>query len=268
MIRKLLGSFFAITALLAMQATAQTVDELIKKSVDARGGIQKLKAIKSIRMTGKITPQGLEIPIVLQAKRPSFVRMEITFQGKSQIQAYDGETGWKVDPFQGSSEPEKVAGDDLKDLQEQSDLDGAMIDYKEKGHSVELIGKEDVEGTPAYKLKLTLKTGDVRYIYLDADNYLELKVTSKRKTPGGEVEVDQYPGNYKPVNGIVFPYSIETKLKGQTINTIIIEKIELDVPIDASLFKMPAKPQDKPKTDEKPKDKPPSKVQAATRKTD
>jgi hypothetical protein len=87
---------------------------------------------------------------------------------------------------------------------------------------------------------------------------LELKVTSKRKTPGGEIEVDQYPGNYKPVNGVVFAFSIETKLKGQSVNTIIIEKIELDVAIDDSVFKMPAKPQDKPKTDEKPKDKPPT----------
>jgi outer membrane lipoprotein-sorting protein len=258
MIRRILISFFVVTVLLATLATAQTVDEVIKKSIDARGGVQKLKAVKSIRMTGKITPQGLEIPIVLLAKRPSFVRMDATFQGKSQIQAYDGDTGWKIDPFQGSPDPEKVAGDDLKDLQEQSDIDGALIDYKDKGHSVELIGKEDVEGTPAYKLKLTLKTGDVRYIYFDAENYLELKVTSKRKTPGGEVEIDQYPGNYKPVNGIIFPFSIETKVKGQTVNTIIIEKIELDVAIDESVFKMPAKPQDKPKTDAKPKDKPPT----------
>ena len=260
MIRKVAGSFFAFAVLLATQATAQTVDEVIKKSIDARGGIQKIKAVKSVRMTGKVTPQGLEIPIVLQAKRPSFVRIDATFQGKSQTQAYDGETGWKIDPFQGSPDPEKVAGDDLKELQEQSDLDGGLIDYKEKGHSVELMGKEDVEGTPAYKLKLTLKTGDVRYIYLDAENYLELKVSLKRKTPGGEIEIDQYPGNYKPVNGIIFPYSIETKVRGQSVNTIIIDKIELDVAIDESVFKMPAKPQDKPKTNEKPKDKPPAGV--------
>ena len=259
MIRKLVSSFFVITILLAAQASAQTVDELLKKSIDARGGIEKIKAIKSLRMTGKITPQGLEIPIVVQAKRPNSVRVDVTFQGKSQIQAYDGESGWKIDPFQVSSETEKVAGDDLKDLQEQSDFDGATIDYKTKGHIIELIGKEDVEGTPAYKLKLTLKTGDVRYVYLDAENYLELKVTSKRKTPGGEIEVDQYPGNYKPVNGVVFPFSIESKLKGQSVNTIIIEKIELDVPIDEALFKMPAKAQDK-KPGEKPKDKPPSSI--------
>lgn len=258
MIRRLSGSFFALAFLLVTQASAQTVDELIKKNTDAHGGIQKLKAVKSIKATGKISQQGLEIPLTLTQKRPASLRMEITFQGKTQVGAYDGENGWKIDPFQGTSEPEKVAGDDLKDLQEQSDMDGPLVDYKEKGHTVELIGKEDMEGTPVYKLKLTLKNGDVRTIYFDAENYLELKVTSKRKTPGGEIEVDQYLGNYKPVNGMIFPFSIETKLKGQTINQVTIDKMELDVAVDDALFKMPAKSPDKPKTDEKPKDKPPS----------
>lgn len=258
MTRKLAGSFFALVVVLATHSSAQTVDELIKKNIDAHGGIQKLKAVKSIKATGKIIQQGLEIPITLIQKRPANLRMEATFQGKTQVNAYDGESGWKIDPFQGASEPEKVAGDEAKELQEQSDMDGPLVDYKDKGHTVELIGKEDLEGTPVHKLKLTLKNGDVRTIYIDAENYLELRVTSKRKTPGGEIEVDQYFGNYKPVNGIVFPFSLETKVKGETVNQITIDKMEMDVAIDDSLFKMPAKSQDKPKTDEKPKDKPPS----------
>ena len=254
MIRKVLGSLLALTVLFVVQASAQTVDELIKKNIEARGGIQKLKAVKSMKATGKMTPQGMEIPITLSQKRPAMVRMEAAFQGKAFVQAYDGETGWKIDPFQGSSDPEKVAGDDLKDLQEQSDMDGFFVDYKEKGHTVELIGKEDMEGTPVYKLKITLKNGDVQHVYLDAANYLELKVTSKRKTPGGEMEVDQYPGNYKLVGGIMIPHSFETKVKGQTQNSITLEKIEINPTIDDSLFKMPKAP-DKPKTEEK---KPPT----------
>jgi len=251
MIRRILSSLFVLAFLLAVQASAQTVDELIKKNLDAKGGLQKIKAIKSARLTAKIIQQGLEIPLVIQQKRPRFVRVDVTFQGKSQTMAYDGESGWKTDPFQGSSDPEKIAGDELKEAEEQSDIDGALVDYKDKGHNVELIGKEDMEGTPVYKLKLTLKNGDVRNIYLDAENYLELKVNLKRKTPGGEIEVDQYVGNYKPVNGVLFPFSLETKIKGQTANQITIEKIELDVAIDDSVFKMPAKPAEKPKTEEK-----------------
>ncbi len=258
MIRKLLGSFFSLAVLLTIQTSAQTVDELIKKNLDAHGGVQKLKAIKSIKATGRISQQGLDIPLTLIQKRPAFFRTEITFQGKTQLAAYDGEIGWKIDPFQGTSEPETVAGDDLKDMQEQSDMDGAFVDYKDKGHTVELVGKEDMEGTPVYKLKLTLKSGSVRTIYLDAENYLELRVTSKRKTPGGELEVDQYLGNYKPINGIVSAFSIETKVKGQTVNQVTIDKIEMDVAVDDALFKMPAKSQEPPKPDEKPKVKPPS----------
>lgn len=255
MIRRLLPLTLSLAFLFCVQASAQTVDELIKKNIDAHGGIEKLKAVKTMKASGKITPQGLEIPIVLQQKRPGMVRMDATFQGKSMVQAYDGTTGWKIDPFQGNPDPEKVAGDDLKDLEEQSDLDGPLVDYKQKGHTVELIGKEEMEGTPVYKIKLTLKSGDVRNIYLDADNYLELKVTSKRKTPGGEVNVDQYMGNYKSVNGMMFAFSIDTRVNGQSVNTITIDKIELDVPVDEALFKMPAKPVEKPKAEEK---KPPA----------
>jgi outer membrane lipoprotein-sorting protein len=245
MIRKSLVSIFSLAVLLSAQASAQTVDELIKKNIEARGGTQKIKSVKSLKLTGKIAQQGLEIPFTIQQKRPSSFRLDANFQGKSLIQAYDGETGWKVDPFQGSSEPEKMAGDELKDAQEQADLDGALVDYKEKGHTIELVGKEDMEGSPAYKLKLTLKTGDVRYIYLDSANHLELKVTSKRKTPGGEMEIDSYPGNYKPVNGLMVPFSVENKIKGQTIFTLTIDKVETDVAIDDAQFKMPVKAQEK-----------------------
>ena len=251
MIRRLLTLTLSLAFLCCVQASAQTVDDLIKKNIEAHGGVQKLKAVKTMKATGKITPQGLEIPITLQQKRPGMVRMDATFQGKSLVQAYDGETAWKIDPFQGNSDPEKVAGDDLKDLQEQADLDGPLVDYKQKGHTVELIGKEDMEGTPVYKLKLTLKNGDVRNIYIDAENYLELKVTSKRKTPGGEIDVDQYMGNYKSVNGLMFPFSIDTRVKGQSVNQITIDKIEMDVAVDDAIFKMPPKPAEKPKTEEK-----------------
>ena len=130
------------------------------------------------------------------------------------------------------------------------------VDYKDKGHTVELIGKEDMEGTPVYKLKLTFKSGSVRTIYLDAENYLELRVTAKRKTPGGELEVDQYLGNYKAINGIVSAFSIETKVKGQTVNQVTIDKLEYDVAIDDAVFKMPAKSQETPKQT-KAKSKPP-----------
>ena len=230
-------------------AHGQTADELIKKYTDARGGIAKIKAIKSLKATGKIVQGGLEIPITVQQKRPSSLRVEVTFQGKSQIQAYDGAAGWKIDPFQGSSEPEAMTADDLKQAQEQADIDGPLVDYKEKGHTVELQGKEDVEGTPAYKIKVTLKGGDVRYIWLDAGNYLEIKLSAKRKTPGGEIEIDSFPGNYKQVAGTAMPFSVEHKVGGQTIYSLTRDKVETDVAMYDSLFKLPTQTADKPKKD-------------------
>ncbi|MFL6213403.1 MAG: LolA family protein [Blastocatellia bacterium] len=259
MTRRHLILLFAFTLLMSALASAQTADEIIKKNIEARGGLQKIKAIKSVKATGKlaVAGPGLELPITIQQKRPNTFRLDATFQGQSLIQVYDGDTGWQINPFENINQPEKMAGDDLKDAQEQADLDGPLVDYKEKGHTVELMGKEDLEGTPAYKLKLTLKSGDTRYVYIDAANYLELKVTAKRRSPGGEQEMDIYPGNYKPINGVLFPYSIEQKVGGQTQVTISMDKIEVDVPIDDAIFKMPAKAADKPKAEEKPKDKPP-----------
>lgn len=251
MIRRALTLTLSLTVLFCVRASAQTVDELIKKTIDAQGGAERLKAVKSLKVTGKIIQQGIEIPITLQQKRPAMVRVDVTFQGKTQTSAYDGEAGWKTNPFQGSPDPEKIAGDELKELQEQSDMDGPLVDYKAKGHKVELIGKEDMEGTPVYKLKLTLKNGDVRNIYIDAENSLALKVNLKRKTPGGEVDADQYVGNYKQVNGLMMAFSIETKISGQTVNQIAFDKVEMDVPIDDSVFKMPTKPAEKPKIEEK-----------------
>jgi outer membrane lipoprotein-sorting protein len=260
MIRRHLILLVAFTLSLGVAAAAQTVDEIVQKNIDARGGMQKLKAIKSIKATGKLTipGPGIEAPITMQQKRPNAFRMEVTLQGKSMVQAYDGDSGWKIDPFQGSSEPEKLAGDDLKDAQEQADIDGPLVDYKAKGHTVEFVGKEDLEGTPVYKLKLTLKTGDVSYLYIDAGSFLDLKITSKRKSSGSEIEVDSYQSNYKPVGGVLFPFSIEQKIQGQTVAQIAIDKIDLDAPLDDAAFKMPAKAADKPKADDKPKDKPPA----------
>ena len=251
MFRKPLILMLGLTFLFIAEASAQTVDEIIKKSIDAQGGVEKLKAVKSLKITGKIIQQGIEIPLIIQQKRPAMVRIEATFQGKSQIGAYDGETGWKTNPFQGSSDPEKISGDELKELQEQADMDGPLVDYKAKGHTVELVGKEDMEGTPVYKLKLTLKSGDVRNLFIDVQSYLTLKVNLKTKTPGGEIEADQYVGNYKPVNGIMTAFAIETKVGGQTVSQIAFDKVEMDVPIDDSVFKMPVKPAEKPKTEEK-----------------
>jgi outer membrane lipoprotein-sorting protein len=235
-------------AVLPVSAYGQTVDEVIAKHVQARGGLDKLKAAKTVRMTGKMTVgPGMEAPVVVEQKRPNHIRIEFTIQGMTGIMAFDGKGGWTLIPFSGKKDPEAMGEDDLKEAEEQADLDGPFIDYKEKGNKVELVGKEPVEGTDAYKLKATLKNGTVQYSYIDTESYLVIKEESKRTIRGVERETEATLGDYKKVEGLIFPCSIETGAKGDSQKQkITIEKIEINPAIDDSRFKMPeAKKADK-----------------------
>jgi outer membrane lipoprotein-sorting protein len=242
MIRKLLFASALAIPLFCVTASAQTADEIVNKSIEARGGREKLKAVNSVVMTGTATVgPGITAPATLTVRRPSSFRLDLTIQGMSLTQATDGSTAWMVNPFAGASTAQPMPAEDAADFNEDADIDGALVDYKEKGHTVELLGKEDFEGTPAYKLKLTLKSGAVQTIYLDASTFLELKVVGKRKQQGTEVEVESYPSNYKPVNGVLYPFSLEAKANGQTQFQLALDKIEVNKPVEDTVFKMPAK---------------------------
>ncbi len=222
---------------------AQTVDEIVAKNTQARGGLEKLKAVKTMKMTGRITVgPGSEAPVVMEMKRPNKVRLDITLQGMTLSQAYDGKQGWQLNPFGGGKNAEPMSPEDLKNAEEQADMDGPLVDWKAKGHKVELVGKEKVEGTDAYKLKATLKNGNIRYIYLDADSYLDIRGEEKRTVRGTERETEQTIGDYKEVGSLLLPHSFESGAKGRPEKQkITIEKIELDLPIDDGRFAMPAK---------------------------
>jgi hypothetical protein len=155
-------------------------------------------------------------------------------------QGYDGTKAWLVNPLQGSKAPQEMSADDTKSVEEQADIDGPLIDYKAKGHTVELLGKEKVEGSDAYKVKVTMKNGTIRTFYIDAEHFLEIKEESKRMLRGSEVEGDTIYGDYKEVGGMMFAHSVDGGQKGAPARQkIVVEKIEINVPIDASRFKMP-----------------------------
>jgi len=250
MLRKALVGLVA-GATLAAPALAQTADELIAKSNAARGGLDKMKAVQSIRMKGRMTMgPGLEVPITIEMKRPRNARMEFTLQGMTGVQAYDGQQAWGISPM-GSQKPEPLPPEMAKDLDNQADIDGPLVDYKAKGHQVELVGKEKVEGSDAWKLKVTLKSGDVQYIFLDADSYLEIRNESKRTIRGSEMELETTVGDYKEVGGLLFPYSIQSGARGRPEKqSFAFESIEINPAIDDARFKMPApKPAEAPKQD-------------------
>jgi hypothetical protein len=227
--------------LFAAEAAAPTVDQLIAKNFEARGGLDKIKAVQSMRMTGKMMMgPGMEAPLVIEMKRPANMRLEFTFQGMTGVQAYDGKSGWTLEPG-GKKDPEPMSTEDLKEAEEQSDMDGPLVDYKTKGNKVELVGKDKVEGSDAWKLKITLKSGDVRYLYLDADSFLEIKGESKRTIRGSESEIETTIGDYKEVQGLLIPFSFQAGAKGSDQKqNIVIEKVDINPAIDVARFKMPA----------------------------
>lgn len=239
--RKVLILAAALLFAVAAQAEELTVDQIVAKNLEAKGGADKLKALNSVRLTGKLAMGGMEAPLTVTKKRPENVRIEFSLQGMTGAQAYDGTTGWMVMPFMGKKDPEAVSGDMLKEMKEQADFDGPFIDSEKKGYKIESLGKVDIEGTPAYKLKLT-RDGSDTILYLDADSFLEIKAEAKRKIQGQEVETETSIGNYQEFEGMLFPMSMEIKQKGAPAGqSITIEKVELNPAIADDTFKMPAK---------------------------
>ena len=228
----------------ASLAPAQTLDDILAKNFGAKGGLAKIRAVQSMRITGKMTiGPGMEAPATIEVKRGDKARMDITFQGMTLTpMVLNGSTGWKLMPIQGNANPEALSPEEIKDALEQADMDGFLVDYKTKGHTIEYLGKEKVEGTDAYKLKVTLKSGDVRTVYIDTDSNLEIKIESKTTKRGAEVEGDTILGDYKEVDGLIMPHSIDGGQKGSPGRQVItITKIEINPKIDDARFVMPAR---------------------------
>ena len=242
-----LGTFlrlFSVGLLLAapLAAADPTADEILAKYVAKIGGMDKLQAVKTLKKTGKFTGGGgFEAKVVEENKRPKMVRQELVLQGMTGITAYDGSTGWKIDPFQGKKDVEPLGEEEMKRIVEDSDFDGPLVGYKEKGNKVELAGKEPVEGTDAWKLRVTLASGDVQYYFMDTDYFVPIKIEFKRVVRGAERESETSIGDYKEVAGVYFPHSFETGNKGSSNRSkVVFDRIEANVPLDDSLFQPPA----------------------------
>lgn len=230
-----------VAFLFSYSLSAQTVDEIIAKNIEAKGGLARIKALQTIRITGNVEFGGMQAGFVQVHKRANKMRSEISIQGLTMIRAYDGQTGWQVIPFTGKKDPEPMVDDDLKDAQEEADIDGPLMDYKQKGHKVELIGREKVEGTDAYHIRVTLKNGSVRDLFFDAGSFLETKAIAKVTRQGTAMVMESAMSNYKEVQGLMVPFSITQHPQGGQgpEQKIMIEKVETNIPIDDARFKMP-----------------------------
>lgn len=231
-----------LLALLAGSASAATLDELVAKNLEARGGAAKLAAIKTLKTRGKLlVGEQFELGFAQYQKAPESVRVEASLQGLTQVQAWDGREAWQISPFQGRKDPEKMSADDARALADDAPIGGALFDWNARGSKLEYLGTEDVDGTEAHKLKVTLKNGDVEYVYLDPDHYLEIRTVAQRNVRGTQVvSVSDY-GDYEKVDGVYFPFSIATESKGDGGKSqVTIEHAEANVPVEDTLFAFPA----------------------------
>lgn len=226
-----------------LPAFSQTADELVSKNIEARGGLDKIKAIQTMRITGKqVSPGGFTLAIVEENQRPNLVRTAFSLQGMTGVQAYDGTTGWQIRPFGGKKDPQLMGEDDMRDLLIDSDFDGPLVDYKAKGNTVEYLGHDTVDGDDALRLKVTLKDGDIIYYYLDPDAYLVIREERQEFIRGSVREHASEMGSYKPVAGVMFPYAITSGPKDDpsSWSTLTINKVEANIPLENSDFALPA----------------------------
>lgn len=229
----------------AFGSKAQSLEEIISKSITASGGADKLAKLQSYKVEGKLAlGQGMEAPFSVEAIQAKGARFEMTFQGMTMVQCIQGDNGWGIMPFQGKKDAEPMTPDQVRGMVDQMDIQGLLFDYTKKGHKVDFVGKEDLEGTEVYKLKVTKQNGDLVYKYIDAETFLELKNSTTIKMNDAETKNDMLASNYKQVEGYTLPFSLINRntIAGQSFDqTMTIEKITINPVIDEARFVMPVK---------------------------
>jgi outer membrane lipoprotein-sorting protein len=241
-------STFLLLCFCTSSLSAQTVTQIVAKVFVARGGLARIRAIKSERVSGTIS-FGSEAsgPFAVELKRPLKMHMTLTVQNKTMVRFFDGTQGWANNPFAGKVNPDTMSDEDLKNISEEADFDGPLVDYAKKGNKVELVGKDKVEDKEVWRVKLTTKNGDIRYYLFDAQTFLLLKWEGKRHAEGKEFPVESYFRDYRDVDGVKFAFQIDSGSSATDLTQeLVIDKIEVNTPIADSEFTKPATPEAAP----------------------
>ena len=234
----LLGVLFTACSL----PSPSPVDEIVDAHLAARGGKDRLQALRSIRATGTVTASdGRVARIVREVQRPGLFRLKFTYQGTTSVFAHDGKSGWQIAPLQGQFEPQAMPPEaDAAGGADQRDIEGPLVDWKKKGHVVELVGRESIAGAETDKLKVLLRDGVVRYDYVDVASHMVVRSDVSRLVQGRRTELQSTFSDFRKVSGIVFPHHIEIRLKDRPqVLKIAVEQIELDPELDPASFRMP-----------------------------
>jgi outer membrane lipoprotein-sorting protein len=241
----------AAVALLAITPVAPatqspTVDDIVAHYVSARGGLKKIRSIQTLRQKGRATAGADRQAVVTrELKRPGRIRFEFTVQGLTGVYASDGQHGWQVSPFDADMGPKPLPDEVVAEAIEQGDIEGPLVDWKNKGHQVELAGREVVGGRETYKVKLTLKSGAVLYEYLDVKSLYLVRTDSTRQLRGRPVQIETTFGDYRKTSGILFPRLIEVGAVGRPQRLrVVVDQIEVNPPLSDARFEMsiPAQP--------------------------
>jgi hypothetical protein len=231
-----------LTLSLSPAATAETVDEILARHLAARGGAEKLASVRALRIKGRFFEGSTEAPFLYEWKRPNQYRFEITVGGMTESQGFDGKAGWSLDPSE-QPEPAPLAPLELALMNDAVDFEGPLVNPAAKGAKVELMGKTEVEGTPAWELKVVRADGGVERSFLDAETFLEILQVERYEAPGGAFDLEVTWSDYKEVAGALFPGSWSRKPKGGSgATTVLFESIEPNPDLPDERFKMPAKP--------------------------
>ncbi|MCU0302497.1 MAG: hypothetical protein MUC56_00340 [Thermoanaerobaculales bacterium] len=227
----------------ACAAPPSPVDEIVASNLAARGGEAKIRALTAIRESGVATASGGRVArVVREMKRPGLYRLEFSFQGTTSVFAHDGTTSWRVAPLEGVLEPTASAAvGEVPATIDQLDLEGPLVGWREKGHTVELVGRETLPGGEAFKLAITLADGSLRYDFVDAESRQVVRSDVTRSIRGRPVRLENHFSDFREVGGLVFPHVVETRAAERPgVLRIAIERIELDPDLDDARFAMPA----------------------------
>ena len=230
----------AIFLLTSAICTAQTADELIVKSLAARGGADKLRSIQSMSMTGTLSFGDAGSPLIVKVARPDRIREDFTVDGSAMTRAYDGASGWQIQ----AGQPVDLAGGDLNNIREEAEnaIEGPLVDYSKKGSKAEAMGKDTWGGKPVFKLKITTRQGTSITEFLDASSYLEIHEEIERSANGKLITIVEDIGDYRDVNGVKFAHRFVSGLReNPTASILQIDRMQLNVPVDAAVFKKPGK---------------------------
>ena len=225
--------FWAAVAASVILVAQPSGEDLIRKNIDAHGGVEKIQAVKTLQLTGKALIGGqIEAPMVYRSKRPTRYRTEIQIQGRLMTEAFDGSVNWISEGISPSKAPEENA----KRAADNADPIGSpLFNYREKGHVVEFAGKETVEGQECYKFTVKLNSGNHSTVYVDAKSYLTFIIVTK----SGDLEAQSKLSDYRRVSGVLIPFSNTININGQKVMVMNYQKAEVNVPLDDSLFVMP-----------------------------